>query len=84
MSNGGKIVDDVPWSDQLTDYDREHFVIYVRLLDAETDGASEDDMARVILGIDPIKEPERAKRALKSHLKRAHWMTVHGYKGLLR
>jgi hypothetical protein len=84
MPRGIKIADDVPWSDHVTDYDRDHFVIYVRLLDAERDGASNDDMARNILGIDPAKEPDRAKRALASHLNRAHWMTKQGYKDLLQ
>lgn len=79
-----KIADDVPWSDHVTDYDREHFVIYVRLLDAERDGASADDMAQTILGIDPAKDPDRAKRALTSHLHRAHWMTKQGFKDLLK
>jgi Uncharacterized conserved protein (DUF2285). len=84
MARGIKIADDVPLSDHVTDYDRDHFVIYVRLLDAERDGASNDDMARNILGIDPTKEPDRAKRALASHLNRAHWMTKQGYKDLLQ
>jgi hypothetical protein len=84
MAGNIRIADDVPWSDHVTDYDREHFVIYVRLLDAERDGASNDDMARTILGIDPAAEPERAKRALTSHLNRAHWMTKQGFKDLLK
>lgn len=84
MTDNCKIVDDVPWSDHVTDYDQAHFVIYVRLLDAEEDGASQDEMAREILEIDPAKEPGRAARALASHLKRAHWMTEHGYKDLLQ
>lgn len=84
MARGIKIADDVPLSDHVTDYDREHFVIYIRLLDAERDGVSDDEMARNILGIDPTKEPDRAKRALASHLHRAHWMTKQGYKDLLQ
>lgn len=84
MARGIKIADDVPLSDHVTDYDREHFVIYIRLLDAERDGVSDDEMARNILGIDPTKEPDRAKRALASHLSRAHWMTTQGYKDLLK
>ncbi len=78
------ILDDVPWSDDLTDYDRDHFITYVRLLDAFDDGASDDDMCRIVLGIDPGKEPSRAKRALDSHLRRARWMTEHGYRQLLQ
>ena len=84
MTDNSKIVDDVPWSDHITDYDQAHFVIYVRLLDAEQDGASHDEMAREILGIIPAKEPDRAARVLASHLKRAHWMTEHGYRDLLK
>lgn len=79
-----EIADDVPMSDHVTDYDREHFTIYIRLLDAERDGVCNEDMARGILGIDPVAEPTRAKRALTSHLNRAHWMTTQGYKDLLK
>jgi hypothetical protein len=37
-----------------------------------------------VLGIDPANEPARAKQALDSHLRRAHWMTEHGYRHLLQ
>lgn len=84
MTRSSKILDEVPRSDRVTDYDRDHFVIYVRLLDAERDGRSPGDMARNILGIDPVVEPDRATKALASHLKRAHWMTAQGYKDLLK
>ena len=84
MTRSNKILDEVPWSDRVTDYDRDHFVIYVRLLDAERDGLNPNDMARNILGIDPAVEPDRATKALASHLKRAHWMTAQGYKDLLK
>ena len=77
-----EILDEVPWSDGLTDYDRKHFVVYLRLLDACTAGASDADMSRIVLGIDPTKEPARAKFALDSHLRRARWMTEHGYRHL--
>jgi len=78
------IADEVPWSERVTDYDRAHFVVYVRLLDAQAAGATDQDMARIVLGIDWAKEPARAAAALKSHLKRAQWMTTHGYRELLR
>ena len=84
MPSGIKIADEVPLSDHVTDYDRDHFVIYIRLLDAENSGASDNEMAYEILGIDPVKEPERAKCALSSHLQRARWMTTEGYKDLLK
>jgi hypothetical protein len=78
------ILDEVPWSDQLTKYDRDHLKHYLRLLDARTDGANFDDMARIILGLDPDKDPDRALRSVRSHLRRAEWMTLQGYKELLK
>ncbi|MER8753679.1 DUF2285 domain-containing protein [Mesorhizobium sp. M1050] len=76
------IADEVPWSDSLTSYDREHFTIYLRILDACADKASEEEMANRILGIDPSIEPVRAKKALRSHIDRANWMVTTGYKEL--
>jgi hypothetical protein len=77
------IADEVPWSDSLTAYDQTHLVVYLRLLDASADGAHPDEMAEVILGIDPLSEPRRAARAVDSHLRRARWMTETGYRHLL-
>jgi hypothetical protein len=31
--------DEVPWADAITPYDEAHFVTYLRLLDAEAEGA---------------------------------------------
>jgi hypothetical protein len=78
-----EIADEVPWSEHVTAYDERHFIVYVRLLDARADGATDSEMSRVVLGIDPVKEPERARQALDSHLRRARWMTEHGYRDLL-
>jgi len=74
-----EVADEVPWSEGITAYDEAHLVMYLRLLDASTEGASAEEMARVILGIDPIKEPDRARNAVSSHLRRAQWMTENGY-----
>ena len=86
MSKDGKasIADEVPWSDGLTDYDHAHFSTYARLLDAEADGAAHDEIARIVLALDPVAEPDRARRCLISHLKRARWMSEQGYRHLLR
>ena len=78
------VADEVPWSEKITPYDKAHFVEYVRLLDASAAGASDAEMCRIVLGIDAAKEPDRAKRALESHLRRARWMTEHGYRHLLQ
>ena len=79
-----ELLNEVPWSDGLTDYDRKHFVVYLRLLDACAAGASDAEMSGIVLGIDSTKEPVRAKSMLDSHLRRARWMTEHGYRHLLK
>ena len=78
------VADQAPDTDALTAYDREHLAIYLRLLDADADGADWTEVARVVLHIDPAREPERARRAWESHLSRAKWMTKRGYEHLLR
>ena len=78
-------VDDLAPTDRsLTGYDEQHVVTYLRLLDAEEDGANWEEIAKRVLHIDPATEPARARRAWESHLARAHWMTEHGYRHLLR
>ena len=77
------VVEEVPWSDHVTDYDRTHFDIYLRLLDATAEGADEDEIIRIVLNIEPLEEPERAHKMFASHLKRARWMTETGYRDLL-
>jgi hypothetical protein len=75
---------EAPVADVLTAYDQEHLVTYLRLLEAETDGADWKEVARAVLHLDPDREPARARRSWESHLSRAHWMTEHGYRHLLR
>lgn len=77
------IADVPPWSNQITDYDRCHVQLYLRLLDAETEGADPSEIIRLLLGIDPSREPERGLCCLESHLKRAHWIAECGYRDLL-
>jgi glycerol-3-phosphate O-acyltransferase len=76
-------LDRPPESATLTDYDRTHMKLYMRLLDAATDGAAWQEAVSVLFGIDPDKNPERARRVHDSHLARARWMTEHGYRLLL-
>ena len=68
----------------LTPYDQEHLVTYLRLLDVDAEGADWREGARVVLHLDPGREPDRARQAFESHLRRAKWMTNHGYRQLLR
>src|SRR5262252_3217363 len=63
---------------------RGDLVTYLRLLDAEADGADWTEATRLVLHIDASREPARARRAWESHLARAKWMTEHGYQHLLR
>jgi Uncharacterized conserved protein (DUF2285) len=79
-----RVADQAPTAGDLTAYDHEHLVTYLRLLDADAEGADWAEVARIVLRIDPSREPERAWRAFESHLARAKWMTEHGYRDLLR
>jgi hypothetical protein len=67
----------------LTGYDQQHLAVYLSLLDAEAEGAGWQDVARTTLKLDPIREPERARRTWHSHLARARWVTQSGYRHLL-
>ena len=83
-SSDPPVADRAPTAGDLTPYDQEHLVTYLRLLDADAEGADWAEVARTVLNIDPSNEPERARRASESHLARAKWMTEHGYRDLLR
>jgi hypothetical protein len=76
--------DTAPSGSVLTGYDQEHLVTYLRLLDADADGADWRDVARIVLHLDPDHESDRARRSFESHLARAKWMTESGYRQLLR
>jgi hypothetical protein len=79
-----EVADVAPTNSALTTYDEEHVVTYLRLLDADAEGADWRDVARLVLHIDPDLEPARARTAFDSHLIRAKWMTEQGYRHLLR
>jgi hypothetical protein len=68
----------------LTPYDEEHRITYLRILDADADGADWREVSRLMLHIDPEREPDRARRAFDRHLERAKWNTSVGYRQLLR
>lgn len=77
------VADEAPTSPVLTGYDEERILTYIRLLDAASEDADWREVAKIVLHIDPEKEPERAHRAWETHLARARWMTSTGYKYLL-
>ena len=72
-----------PESAGLTPYDERHFGTYLRLLDANEEGADWREAVRIIFGLDPEREPERARIVHDSHLERARWMSQAGYRDLL-
>jgi hypothetical protein len=72
---------DIP---RLTPYDERHLATYLRLLDADEEGADWREVVRIIFGLDPEREQERALVVHQSHLARARWMTTTGYRHLLR
>ena len=72
------VADSAPADRTLTAYDKQHVVTYVRLLQADSEGADWREVARVVLHIDPEREPERARNAYQSHLARAKWTTEQG------
>ncbi len=78
------VADTAPSGSALTVYDEEHIITYLRLLDADAEGADGREVARIVLHLDPEHESDRARRAFESHLSRAKWMTEHGYRHLLR
>ncbi|MEC5292242.1 DUF2285 domain-containing protein [Aurantimonas sp. C2-6-R+9] len=77
-------LDEPPDSATLTDYDRAHAKVYLRLLDAAAQGADWREVVLVLFKIDPEVDPELARRVHDTHLARARWMTEHGYRQLLR
>jgi Uncharacterized conserved protein (DUF2285) len=78
------VADVAPTDPVLTVYDERHLATYLRLLDANVENADWRDVARVVLQIDPAKEPRRARTAYETHLARAKWLSSHGCRRLLR
>jgi hypothetical protein len=77
------VADEAPQDAVLTGYDEQHAITYMRLLDAEAEGADWSEVVRIVLHIDPSHEPGRARTAWESHLARAKWMVEQGYKHLM-
>jgi hypothetical protein len=77
-------VDQAPQGPDLTDYDRQHLALYVRLLDAAEEGADWKEVVHILFGLDPNGDRDRARLVYDSHLGRARWMVDHGYQDLLK
>ena len=77
------VADEAPFEHTLTSYDEQHLLVYADLLETETDGGDWDEAALLVLRIDPVIEPVRARRVWENHLTRARWLAEHGYGHLL-
>jgi hypothetical protein len=69
------VADIAPDADVVTHYDQQHYITYLRLLDAESEGADWHEVAKIVLHLDPANDELRARQAWESHLARAHWLT---------
>lgn len=76
--------DSPPLTERVNAYDERHLVTYIRLLDADAEGADWREAVLIIFGIDPAHDPDRAKIVHDSHLARARWMAETGYQHLLQ
>ncbi|PWB81390.1 MAG: DUF2285 domain-containing protein [Methylocystaceae bacterium] len=78
-----EVTDEPLWSEELTAYDEAHLITYLRLLDADAEGADWKEVSRIVLHRDPDADPSRSFHCWEGHLKRARWMTKCGYRQLL-
>jgi hypothetical protein len=79
-----QIAEQAPTEAAITDYDRAHCSIYLRLIDAANAKAPWPQVARIVLGLDPENDIDRAKSIYDSHFARARWMVENGFRDLLR
>ena len=77
------VEDEAPTGSDITIYDEEHFVTYLRLLDADKEGADWAEVARIVLHRDPVADEARSRLCWESHLARAQWLSSAGYRRIL-
>lgn len=72
-------LDEPPGGAAMTAYDEAHVRLYLRLLDAEAQGADWTEVVEALFGICPATEPDRAAKVHRAHMDRAKWMTQSGF-----
>lgn len=77
------IQDAPPSGDRPTAYDQAHVRLYLRLLDADAEGADWREAVDILFKIDVETEPDRAHQVYTAHLARARWLARNGYLKLL-
>lgn len=83
MPSTPHLAEAAPVGAELTAYDIRHLATYLRLLEAEEEGARWQEAARIVLDLDPETDEVRSRRVWASHLARAQWMADEGYRQLL-
>jgi hypothetical protein len=63
-----------PWSDMVTEYDKQNIGLFYRLMYDESEGASETDIARDVFGMDIWFQSQKTRLIVRSHMRRAHWL----------
>ena len=76
-------LDEPPIGDNVTDYDRQHARLYLRLLDAEAQRANWHEVVKVVFGLDPSADFARARRVYDNHLARARLVSASAHRDLL-
>jgi hypothetical protein len=59
------VTDTAPSDSVLTVYDEHHVVKYLRLPDADAEGADWREVARIVLHLDPEHESDRARKTFR-------------------
>ena len=77
------VEDEAPNGRDITAYDEQHYVTYLRLLDANRDGADWREVARIVLHRDPVTEETRSRHCWETHLARAQWLSKAGYRRIM-
>ncbi len=72
-----------PVSDKLTSYDERHLVTYLRLLDADAEGVTWQEAAKIVFGTELAADGIASKTMFDRHLARAKWMSEAGFAHLL-
>jgi hypothetical protein len=71
MPQSPQVADTAPDEPFLTGYDMALLVTYLRLLDADAEGADWREVAAIVLELDVAKDPKRARRPAET-LKHPH------------
>jgi hypothetical protein len=74
-----RIADTAPTDAEVTEYDERHMILYLRLLDADAEGADWTAVARLVLGRTVASDRDGAYRCWETHLARARWMAARCY-----